>query len=712
MEQVTIDRLASLCRLWGIVEFLHPWIACRDIDWDAAAVEAAPAVLDASSDEEFQEAVERMLSHVGDEWTTTRPPSGGRESHREPADEPVVHWTEDRRVAVIAARDFAKTGRDGPANALKRLQKEAHGAEGIVWDLRQSDFWFNRVLPAHVARYLESAVRTASSRVRMHSGYRGPGTASGGYHSGVLVQDAVVLPPPEDRFSPRPQAFVVDESVYSMDVPAGLQAAGLATVVAAGPKTLAPQQTVQLAGGVTAYVRVGELVDSFGRPVEPAVVAGSDDGQPYLETPAIRSAVSAVLNPKATGAADVAPVVTVGERRQPAASEGSPSVGQRLLGLFRLWNVVRYFFPYRHLMDRDWDDVLPELIPKFVEASSDLDYGLAVCAATRFMQDTHSAWVGSSALNEHRGRAEPPVTVRTLRGEAVVLKAAEGTGLEPGDVVLSVDGEDVGARRDHLVQIMSASTPQGLTMSTDRTLLRGPEDTPCRLRVRRGAETLDVSIPRSLDYFDPQDDSPVWRVLSEGVAYVDLLRLEPHQVDEALAAIAGTPGVVFDVRGYPRGALWPLESRLAREPVVAAKFRRPELRGPSETYAVELSFDQMSAPDPDGPEYRGRVVALIDERAISHAEHTCLFLEAAAGAKFVGSPTTGANGDVTSVLLPGGVSFGMTGHDVRHGDGRQLQRVGILPDLEVYPTVEGIRDGRDEVLQAGVQFLLRELEQS
>lgn len=46
-----------------------------------------------------------------------------------------------------------------------------------------------------------------------------------------------------------------------------------------------------------------------------------------------------------------------------------------------------------------------------------------------------------------------------------------------------------------------------------------------------------------------------------------------------------------------------------------------------------------------------------------------------------------------------------TGHDVRHADGRQLQRVGLTPDVEVAPTRRGLHEGRDEVLERAVQVL-------
>jgi len=86
-------------------------------------------------------------------------------------------------------------------------------------------------------------------------------------------------------------------------------------------------------------------------------------------------------------------------------------------------------------------------------------------------------------------------------------------------------------------------------------------------------------------------------------------------------------------------------------------------------------------------------------------EHTALILEQAAGATFIGSPTAGANGDVTNFSLPGGLSVSFTGHDVRHADGRQLQRVGIVPDVPVSPTLRGIREGRDEVLDRALAWL-------
>jgi hypothetical protein len=68
-----------------------------------------------------------------------------------------------------------------------------------------------------------------------------------------------------------------------------------------------------------------------------------------------------------------------------------------------------------------------------------------------------------------------------------------------------------------------------------------------------------------------------------------------------------------------------------------------------------------------------------------------------------------ANGDVTNFYVPGGIVISFSGQAVRHADGRQLQRKGLVPDVPVTPTIKGIQTGRDQVLEAAVKYLEREL---
>lgn len=97
---------------------------------------------------------------------------------------------------------------------------------------------------------------------------------------------------------------------------------------------------------------------------------------------------------------------------------------------------------------------------------------------------------------------------------------------------------------------------------------------------------------------------------------------------------------------------------------------------------------------------------LVDEASQSQAEYTAMAFRAAPGAIVVGSTTAGADGNVSSIPLPGGQRAMISGIGVFYPDKRPTQRIGIVPDLVALPTIAGIRAGRDEVLEAALEHVL------
>jgi Peptidase family S41 len=259
-----------------------------------------------------------------------------------------------------------------------------------------------------------------------------------------------------------------------------------------------------------------------------------------------------------------------------------------------------------------------------------------------------------------------------------------------------------------------ASTPATHKRNVLRLLLGGPKSAPSKLTVRRAGDALkEVEAPRRETSWRarPKRGGEVVRALPGGLGYVDLDRLTMAEVDPMFEKLKGTCGIIFDMRGYPTAAVgWGIAPRLNTKGArYGAVFRRRLVSGGSDPGPSFHSRDGFSFLQPLPPAskgaYRGKVVMLIDERTQSAAEHTGLFFEAACGVTFIGSHSSGANGDVTTLVLPGGLTMTFTGHDVRHADGRQLQRVGLVPHVEVAPTIQGVREGRDEVLERAIRYL-------
>ena len=203
---------------------------------------------------------------------------------------------------------------------------------------------------------------------------------------------------------------------------------------------------------------------------------------------------------------------------------------------------------------------------------------------------------------------------------------------------------------------------------------------------------------------------PPFKLLPDNIGYVNLVEISVPQVDEMFEKLRDTKAIIMDMRGYPKGAAWAIAPRLTeKDNVPAALFRRPIVMAPTaggQYHSAWATYEFVqSIPPTTKWRYKGKTVMLIDERAISQSEHSGLFYEAANGTKFVGSQTAGANGDVTWFPIPGGIRVSFSGHEVRHADGRQLQRAGLRPDVEVRPTIAGVRAGKDEVLDRAIEYV-------
>lgn len=395
-----------------------------------------------------------------------------------------------------------------------------------------------------------------------------------------------------------------------------------------------------------------------------------------------------------------------------------PSVEYRLLAAFKIWGVFKYFFAYRDLLDEDWDQVLLDYLPKFIAAKDALEYNLSVAEMVTHVHDSH-AFVSSKELTAYFGAAPLPLQLRLIDKKVVVTRiyddAATSAGIQVGDIVHSVDGEDIQKRLVRQARYLAASTNQWLGYVTAQRVLNGQDGSVATLVVSHGEGEKEVKLQRRAAYSElmrqGQRSGDVVKLLDGNIGYADLDRLKPDQVDSMFEKFRDTKAIIFDMRGCPKGSARSIAPRLTdKQDVEAAIFNGPITMTPDLTNgdimnASSSYFFVQSIPHNDQWKYKGKTVMLIDERTISQAEHTGLFLSAANRTQFVGSPTAGANGDVTNFVVPGGITIGFSGHDVRLASGGKLQRLGLQPDVLAVPTLNGIRKGRDEVLEKAIEYL-------
>ena len=402
------------------------------------------------------------------------------------------------------------------------------------------------------------------------------------------------------------------------------------------------------------------------------------------------------------------------EHENPYPNFVYPDAGYRLLALFRYWNMIRYFFPYKYAIGEDWDKVLEQSVAEFAEAPDALAYRLALLRLIARVSDTHAnLWGRDSILNAYYGDFFAPVQLRFVENQAVVTDfydtaLAANTGLHIGDVILEVDGKQVADIIAQRLPLTPASNYATQLRDIARDLLRGPT-AQVQVLVRQGQNKVQKTIDRypakSLNFRGESAAGPsekCYRFLSPEIGYVSLGNIQSKALPEIFEQFRATKGLVIDIRNYPADfVVFSLGKYLMPQPTDFVRFSNADLQRPG--------YFALTAPlavGEDNPDYyKGTVVILVDERSQSQAEYTAMAFRAAPGAKVIGSTTAGADGNVSRIPLPGNLQTMISGIGVYYPDGRETQRVGIVPDIEVKPTIRGIQEGRDEVLERAMALI-------
>jgi C-terminal processing protease CtpA/Prc len=392
-----------------------------------------------------------------------------------------------------------------------------------------------------------------------------------------------------------------------------------------------------------------------------------------------------------------------------------PDSGYQLLALYRFWNIIKYWYPYRNVLDQDWNQVLAEFIPKIALAKDKDAYQLEAITLIAKVTDTHAnLWSAPPQLRPPAGTCQLPVTIRFIENRAVVTGYSEvtsgaATGLKIGDVIERLDGVPVEELVERWAPYYPASNKPTRLRDIARAMTRGP-CSAARASVSRASQTVQITAQRqtlaSLDQkVGRTHDLPgeTFRLLSDQVAYLKLSSVQAAQVSNYVDRARATKGLVIDIRNYPSEfVVFALGSLLVDRPTQFARFTVGDLDNPG---AFRWSGEPLTL-SPQQPHYSGKVVILVDEISLSQAEYTTMAFRSAPQALVVGSTTAGADGNVSPITLPGGLNTMITGIGVFYPDKRPTQRVGIVPDVEVRPTIAGIRAGRDEVLEEALRQIL------
>jgi C-terminal processing protease CtpA/Prc len=387
-----------------------------------------------------------------------------------------------------------------------------------------------------------------------------------------------------------------------------------------------------------------------------------------------------------------------------------PDAGFQLLAAYRFWNIIQYWSPDRDVLGENWDDVLAQHIPRIALATSAAEYQRELMALIARAHDTHANLWSSINVRPPVGACQIPVGIRFVQNKPVITgfssEAAKTMGIQPGDIIDALDGAAVSKLIETWTPYYADSNEAARQRDLAQSMTRGSCGSVA-VRVLRDGKPVEVTATRvalgEMPIARTHDlAGDTFRRLSGDVAYLKLSSFKIADVPRYLDSAAGTKGMIIDIRNYPSEfAVFSLGQSLVDKPTDFARFTVADLENPG-----AFHWGVTETLRPQQPHYSGKIVILVDEVSQSQAEYTTMALRTAPGAIVVGSTTAGADGNVSTFALPGGLSTMISGLGVFYPDGKPTQRIGILSDIEAKPTIEGIRAGRDEVLETGIRQIL------
>lgn len=414
------------------------------------------------------------------------------------------------------------------------------------------------------------------------------------------------------------------------------------------------------------------------------------------------------------------------------------SVENKMLDLFRIWNAIEYFYPYKYLLDHQWDAVLKKYIPIFRKINNEQDYKSAVMQLGAELQDSHTE-LEKTYQYDVLGKLSSPfifqvvdnnVLITGIKDEPKMKKA----NLEAGDLITKINGKSVLKSIDEKSKYISFSNESVKLREAYSYLFSGNEEIISVEGIKNNGKAFKTTVERTKRIFNNEwdkDGIPNYQLAYKGKTYEYLTynqaesRLNPsfflddkiyfefaslkgNEIPALMEKYKNSKGMVFDIRGYNNSAaLLKIFDYLFSKPQHFGIKTQADFNQPGKFCFVDqiINDDYKFAGKENPDAYKGQVIVLINEYTQSAAEMWAMIFKKIPGVIFVGSQTAGADGNKTSIKLTNGNELVFSGLGIYYPDGNETQRIGIKPDIIVRPTVQSIRNKEDILLLKAFELI-------
>ncbi|MBC2846555.1 S41 family peptidase [Winogradskyella flava] len=379
-----------------------------------------------------------------------------------------------------------------------------------------------------------------------------------------------------------------------------------------------------------------------------------------------------------------------------------PNEAFRILGLFKYWNIIEYFYPYKYLTDQNWELVLKEMIPKFQSASNKIEYQSIIKELIAKLDDSH-AWISFNSQVKYKYL---PVQISHIENQCVISgyyndSLANINNLKLGDVILKINGSDIKSETNKKLKFVSGSNTNNKLLKAYNEIFNGI-DSIVTLTIKRDKHINELDVKkydfRTFNYYN-NPKNVISKSINDDLGYINMANVKSKDVSDIFESFKTKKSIIIDLRNYPALIYKSMTRYLNSEKRDFAKIYIPNINYPGKfRYKDNIQTSKRNNP------FKGKIIMVVNEASLSRSEFTAMAFQAADNIITVGNQTAGADGDVAIFEFLGGYRTAISGNGILYPDGTETQRKGVKIDIEVKPTITGLKQGRDELLEKAIEL--------
>ena len=367
-----------------------------------------------------------------------------------------------------------------------------------------------------------------------------------------------------------------------------------------------------------------------------------------------------------------------------------------LADIIAFWNIIQHFYPYHDESGMNWKQTQESIIGRVLNDPKGNHPEKYIYMLGKEMKDGHFR-----VTNFYQQGFYLPINVRLLNSIPVITESYDTTLFKKGDVLQTINHKPVSILIDSVKSYFSGSD-EFVNCWSGNHIHRSEQSDEVTIELLRGNDNISLRAKRKDFKYQPKS-----KFFEKGIYYCNLSDVDCN-MDTIINIASKTNAVILDWRnGSGMLLVHRLFQHMTDDTLTSSfRFMTPQIVYPDHKF--ETYYELKESIPPLKPRIRTKIVILSGPSNISYQESIIKAAQLNNLATIVGETTAGASGSINYCTLPSGFVVGWTGMKVVNLDGSQHHLKGIKPNILVTPTLEGIKAGKDEILDKALEYLKTE----